>query len=44
MGLATFTPSVPETIGSIFFIHLFMLSMLIAYFPFSKLTHLGGVS
>ena len=43
MGLATLHPSVPEGIGSIFFIHLFILSVLFAYFPFSKLMHLGGV-
>lgn len=43
MGLATLHPTVPETIGSIFFIHIFMLSILFAYFPFSKLMHLGGV-
>ncbi len=43
MGLATFNAAVPEGIGSIFFIHLFLISVLFAYFPFSKLMHLGGV-
>ena len=43
MGLATFNPTIPTTIGSIFFIHLFMLSVLFAYFPFSKLMHFGGI-
>jgi nitrate reductase gamma subunit len=43
MGLVTFHPTVPDTIGAIFFIHLFMISILLAYFPFSKLMHLGGV-
>ncbi len=43
MGLVTFHPQVPDTIGSIFFIHLLMVSTLFAYFPFSKLMHLGGV-
>ena len=43
LGLASFHPTVPATIGSIFFIHLFLLSVLLAYFPFSKLTHMGGV-
>jgi nitrate reductase gamma subunit len=43
MGLVSFHPVVPETIGSIFFVHLFFVSALFAYFPFSKLMHLGGV-
>jgi [DsrC]-trisulfide reductase subunit M len=43
MGLVTFAPSVPAGIGVIFYIHLFLLCSLIAYFPFSKLAHMGGV-
>ncbi len=43
MGLVTFKPVVPQTVGPLFFVHLFLLSVLIAYFPFSKLMHLGGV-
>ncbi len=43
IGLISFKPVVPETIGVIFFIHLFLLSALFAYFPLSKLVHLGGV-
>ncbi len=43
MGLISFAPSVPETIAPIFFAHLFLLSVLFAYFPFSKLVHMGGV-
>jgi nitrate reductase gamma subunit len=43
MGLATFKTTVPDGIGGIFFIHLFLISVLFAYFPFSKLMHLGGV-
>ncbi len=43
MGLVTFQPTVPEGISSIFFIHLFFVSTLMAYFPFSKLMHLGGI-
>lgn len=43
MGLATFRPTVPEGIGFIFYMHLFLFSVLLAYFPFSKLMHLGGV-
>lgn len=43
MSLATLRPAVPEGIGVLFFIHLFLVCTLIAYFPFSKLMHLGGV-
>ncbi|MEJ2235352.1 MAG: sulfate reduction electron transfer complex DsrMKJOP subunit DsrM [Syntrophobacterales bacterium] len=43
MGLVSFHPTIPKGIGVIFFIHLFLLSVLIAYFPFSKLMHAGGV-
>jgi nitrate reductase gamma subunit len=43
IGLATFRPTVPEGIGAIFYIHLFFVSVLLAYFPFSKLMHLGGI-
>ena len=43
MGLFTFNPVVPEGIGVIFYIHLFFLCTLIAYFPFSKLMHMAGV-
>jgi nitrate reductase gamma subunit len=43
-GLVTFQPAPPlDTIGSIFFIHLFLVTSLMAYFPFSKLMHMGGV-
>ena len=43
MGLVTFQPSVPDGIGGIFYVHLFFVSILMAYFPFSKLMHLGGI-
>jgi len=43
MGLVSFHPSNPEGIGVLFYIHLFLVSVLFAYFPFSKLVHLGGV-
>ena len=43
MGLVTFHPTLPEGIGVIFYIHLFLVCTLFAYFPFSKLMHLGGV-
>ena len=43
MGLISFKPAVPDTIGVMFYIHLFLLSALFAYFPVSKLVHMGGV-
>ncbi|MEJ2154276.1 MAG: sulfate reduction electron transfer complex DsrMKJOP subunit DsrM [Desulfobacteraceae bacterium] len=43
MGLVTFSWSVPEGISPLFFIHLFFVSTLLIYFPFSKLMHMGGV-
>jgi nitrate reductase gamma subunit len=43
MGLVSLHPTVPEGIGSIFYVHLFLLSVLIAYFPLSKLMHAPGV-
>lgn len=44
MSLATFQPEIPEKpISSLFYIHIFLVSVLFAYFPFSKLVHLGGV-
>ncbi len=43
LGLVTFTPAVPVQVGGLFFVHLFLLSLLIAYFPFSKLMHFAGV-
>jgi nitrate reductase gamma subunit len=42
-GLVNLAPVVPEGIGAIFFMHLFLLSALIAYLPFSKLMHMGGI-
>jgi nitrate reductase gamma subunit len=43
LGLVTFRPTIPEGISAVFFVHVFLVSILIAYFPFSKLMHLGGV-
>lgn len=43
VGLFSFHPTVPAGINTLFFVHLFLVSVLIAYFPFSKLMHLGGV-
>jgi nitrate reductase gamma subunit len=43
LGLLAFSPKVPADAGALFFIHLFLVTTLIAIFPFSKLMHLGGV-
>ncbi len=43
LGLVTFHPAVPAGIHPIFYMHLFLVSVLLAYFPFSKLMHAGGV-
>lgn len=41
--LFIFKPVTPPAINSIFYIHLLLVSVLLAYFPFSKLVHMGGV-
>ncbi len=43
IGIFKFSPVVPDGIGVIFYIHFFILCVLIAYIPFSKLMHLAGV-
>ncbi len=43
MGLVTFRWTIPEGLGAVFYVHLFFVSVLLAYFPFSKLMHLGGI-
>jgi nitrate reductase gamma subunit len=43
MGLITFSPTVPQGIGTIFYIHLFLVSALFVYIPMSKLMHMAGV-
>jgi nitrate reductase gamma subunit len=43
MGLVSFQPTIPGGIGVLFYIHLFLVCVLLLYFPFSKLVHLGGV-
>ena len=43
MGLVSFRPVVPEGISVLFYIHIFLVSIFFAYFPFSKLTHMAGV-
>ncbi|MBW2443380.1 MAG: sulfate reduction electron transfer complex DsrMKJOP subunit DsrM, partial [Deltaproteobacteria bacterium] len=43
MGLVTFQPTIPAGVDAVFFVHIFFVSVLLAYFPFSKLMHLGGI-
>jgi nitrate reductase gamma subunit len=43
MGLIAFHPVVPDGMGSLVYIHLFLVCTLLVYFPFSKLMHMGGV-
>jgi len=44
MGLVTLNPTIPaEGLPTLFFLHLFFVSVLLIYFPFSKLMHMGGV-
>jgi nitrate reductase gamma subunit len=43
MGLVTFHPVIPEGVGGLFYAHVFLVSVLLAYFPMSKLMHLGGI-
>lgn len=43
MGLATFNPVPPPELSGFFYAHLFLVCMLIALFPFTKLMHMPGV-
>jgi nitrate reductase gamma subunit len=43
IGLVSFKPKSPEGIGVLFYIHIFLVSTLVAYFPFSKLVHMAGI-
>ena len=43
LSLAAFHPVVPAALGTVFLVHLLLVSTLAAYFPFSKLVHMGGV-
>ena len=43
LGLVTFHPVVPAGISPLFYTHLFLVCVLFAYFPFSKLMHAPGV-
>ncbi len=43
MSLLLFSPSIPEGLGVTFYIHLFLVCVFFAVFPFSKLSHMAGV-
>ena len=43
MGLVSFSPALPNTVAPLFYGHLFLVCVLLAYFPFSKLAHMAGV-
>ncbi len=43
MGWLTLTPVSPKGVGTIFFIHLVFVCVLLAWFPFSKLMHMAGI-
>jgi nitrate reductase gamma subunit len=43
VGLFTLQPVHPDGIGPVFYLHIFLVSLLFAYFPFSKLMHMAGV-
>jgi [DsrC]-trisulfide reductase subunit M len=43
LGLVTLHPVLPAGLGLMFAAHLALVSTLAAYFPFSKLMHMGGV-
>lgn len=43
LGLTGFAPVVPDSISPLFYGHLFLVVVLLGYFPFSKLVHMAGV-
>ena len=43
VGLFSLSPAVPAGINPLFYIHFFLVFVLVMYFPFSKLMHMGGV-
>lgn len=43
LSLAALRPAAPQTLAPIFLVHLLLVCTLAAYFPFSKLMHVGGV-
>ena len=43
LGWVSFSPVVPSGVSALFQTHLFLVCALLAWFPFSKLMHMGGV-
>ena len=43
MAMLSFRPMPPKGVNLLFYIHLFFVSLLIAYFPLSKLMHMAGI-
>lgn len=43
LGLAAFHPIIPQALSPVVLVHVVLVSVLAAYFPFSKLMHMGGV-
>ncbi|NOX26437.1 MAG: menaquinol oxidoreductase [Deltaproteobacteria bacterium] len=43
VGLASFHPVIIGKLNPLFYVHIFLVSTLLAYFPFSKLMHMGGI-
>jgi nitrate reductase gamma subunit len=43
MSMLSFHPMLPQGVNVLFYIHLFFVSLLIAYFPASKLMHMPGI-
>lgn len=43
MGWISFTPAQPQNVSVVFYMHLCFVFVLIAWLPFSKLIHMGGI-
>src|SRR5512136_1234701 len=43
MAMVRFGPASPQGVNLLFYIHLFFVSLLVAYFPISKLMHMPGI-
>ena len=43
LGWVTFSPIIPKGVGTLFYMHLCFVFTLLAWFPFGKLMHMGGI-